>query len=91
MELTKEKLIEMGFETNHPEHTLNKWYKKSQNPEWRIMVEQDYLPLSNVLTFNVSCWSCNDKGAIIKRSSLSDVRTTEDLEMIINLCNIKFN
>ena len=48
MELTKEKLIEFGFETNHPEYTLNKWYKKSKNPEWRIMVDQDYLPLSNV-------------------------------------------
>lgn len=88
MELTKEKLIEFGFETNHPEYALNKWYKKSKNPEWRIMVEQEYLPLSNFLSYNVSCWLCNNKGAIIKRASLSDVRTVEDLQQLIYLCNI---
>lgn len=89
MELTKDYLINLGFETNHPEYTLNKWYKKSKNPEWRVMVEQEYLPLSNVLSYNVSCWSCDDRGAIMKRASLSDVRTTEDLHEIINLCNIE--
>lgn len=90
MELTKEKLIESGFELDNPNCALNKWYAYSKNPEWRIMINQDYLPLSNQLAYNVSCWSCNEKGAIVKRSSLSDVRTVEDLQEIIKLCNIDF-
>ena len=90
MELTKETISNIGFELDNHNCALSKWHLSSKGSDWRIMIQEDYLPLSNELSYNVNCWYCNDRGAIIKRASLSDVKTTEDLQTIINLCNIDF-
>lgn len=90
MVITNEILIKNGFETDHPERVLCKYKKHGKNPEYLILIEQDYKSLSNELMYIVSCWITNDKGAIIKRSSLSNVKTIEELNDIIRLCNIDF-
>lgn len=88
MELTKEKLIENGFTSNHPDRTLCNLYLSSKNPEYRIDIEQTFKPSSNQLCFNVNCWLSNGL-VIIKRASLSDVTTIEELQSILNLCGIE--
>lgn len=92
MELTKEYLIENGFETNHPDKVLNTWFKKNKvgEPEWRITVTQEYISLSNQLMFNVDCWKCGENGNIIKRSSVHMTNRIEELEAVIELCDITF-
>lgn len=93
MVLTLETLKDAGFLSNHPENVLAKYYlasPKTESCEWRIMIEQDYLPGTNVLNFNVNMWKTNERGAIVKRASLSDCKTTEDLNTLISLCEINF-
>ena len=90
MVITKEILFKNGFKTDHPERVLCKYKKHGKNPEYLILIEQDYKSMSNELTYNVSCWITDDKGAIKKRSSLSNVKTIEELNDIIQLCNIDF-
>ena len=92
MELTKEYLLEHGYETNHPDRVLCRFYKtNNKNPEWRVSVEQEYLPLSNKLGFNINCWRCNETGAIIKRASVSYADTVEELNAVIQMCGIDIN
>lgn len=88
--ITEQFLVDHGFETNHPDNVvLKKYYKVSkENPEWRVMVEQGYIPLTNKLTYNISCWKCNEQGAIIKRTSISNASTLDDLYSITKLCDI---
>lgn len=91
MELTKDTLLNNGFKTNHEERVLPTFYcysPKDQAAAWRIMVTSEYLPLKNVFTFNCDIQKSNEKGAIVKRAVLTDVRTTEDLNAIIALCGI---
>lgn len=89
MELSKEYLLEHGYETNHPDHVLCRLYKSNnENPEWRVSVEQEYIPLSNKLAFNISCWRCNETGAIVKRAAVSLANTVEELDAVIALCGI---
>lgn len=91
MELTIDYLKEKGFTTNHPERVLAKYFKSGNTPtQWRINVEQNYLPQSNQLMFDVFCWTTNESGQIIKRSSVSHINTVEDLNAIIEICNISF-
>lgn len=90
MELTKEYLLEHGYETNHPDRVLCRFYKtNNETPEWRVSVEQEYFPMSNKLTFNINCWKCNESSAIIKRSSISYATTVEELNNVIALCGIE--
>ena len=91
MELTKEVLIKNGFETDHPERVLGKYKRHTKSPESMIIVEQEYKPYTNELTFNVNCWICEgNTSAITKRTSISYIKTIEDLNSIIKLCNIDF-
>lgn len=88
-ELTNDYLIKHGFETNHPNRVLCHFYKtNNKNPEWRINIEQEYFPLSNRLVYNVNCWRCDEKGAIIKRSSVDYINTVEELNAVVSLCGI---
>ena len=53
MEVIKEYLLEHGYETDHPDRVLCRFYKtNNKNPEWRVSVEQEYLPLSNNLSLS---------------------------------------
>ena len=91
MELTKEILANNGFKTNHEERVFPTYYcysAKNEEISWRIMITSEYLPLNNVISFNCDIWKCNEKGAVVKRATLTDVRTTEDLNAIIALCGI---
>ena len=91
MELTKEILIKNGFETDHPEKVLGKYKRHSKSPESMIIIEQEYKPNTNELTFNVNCWiSEGQNAAITRRTSMSYIKTIEDLNNIIKLCNIDF-
>lgn len=91
MELTDEILIKNGFDNNHPERVLNKFYlhsKPSGGPEYRIMVEKVYKPMTNILGYSVSAWKTNDKRVIVYRASCGIIDTVEDLQMCITLCHI---
>lgn len=92
MELTKDILLKIGFNCDHPDWSLCNFYLyNKQKPEYKINVSILYKAYSNKLQFNVDCYLCNEKGNIIKQSSLTDVQTIEELQQIINLCNIDFN
>ncbi|MCQ2238187.1 MAG: hypothetical protein MJZ73_03025 [Bacteroidaceae bacterium] len=91
MELTKEKLANSGFKTNHEERVLPTYYcysPKGQAEAWRIAVSSEYSPLTNSFSFSCEISKCNEKGAVIKRGSLTDIKTVEDLNGIIALCGI---
>lgn len=89
MQLTRDYLISEGFETNHPEYVLCKMYKHSKsNPEWRVSIEENYIPFSNKLAFDIDCWKCDESGTIVKRASVHFAETSEELESVIKLCNI---
>jgi len=91
MQLTKDILIKIGFQCDHPERPLCNFHLNSKTkPEYRIGISQQYKPFSNKLCYNVDCILCNDKGVIIKHSSLTDVETTEELQQLINLSKIDF-
>lgn len=89
MELTIDILTKNGFECNHPERPLGNFIFHGKEPtEFRIMAEQQYYPLSNVLGFQINCWKCDGRGAIVKRSSVGITQTVEDLQNVIDLCEI---
>ncbi|MDO4214938.1 MAG: hypothetical protein Q4D12_03375 [Bacteroidales bacterium] len=91
MELTKEILLNNGFKTNHEERVLPTFYcysDKAAASAWRIQATSDYLPMNNVFTFNLEITRSNEKGSIVKRATLTDVRTVEDLNAIMALCGI---
>lgn len=91
MELTNEILIKLGFKSDNPNNVLTTFYlNNTSKPEWRISITKVYKPYSNKLMFNVDCWLCNENGAIIKRSSLSDVTNINELQQIIDLCKIEY-
>lgn len=87
MELTIDFLKEHGFETNHPDRPLAKYYKKTS--KYRIMVEQMYKPLSTEIVFNIECWRYDDKQAVIKKSSVSYTKDTDEFFTCLTLCNIE--
>ena len=71
--------------------TLTTFYiQNTEKPEWRISITKLYKPYSNKMMYNVDCWACNSNGIIIKRSSLTDVTTTLELQKIIDLCRIDY-
>lgn len=77
-----------GFQCNHPDYVMKKWSKNGVSPEWRVSLEPVYTPMTNKLSYNVDCWRCNDKGAIIKRGSLSYVTDYEDVVRLCDICDI---
>lgn len=91
MELTNDVLLNLGFKSDNPKNTLTTFYiQNTEKPEWRISITKLYKPYSNKMMYNVDCWACNSNGIIIKRSSLTDVTTTLELQKIIDLCRIDY-
>ena len=91
MELTEEALIKNGFDTDHPERVFCKFKRHTKSPESMIIIEKEYKPQTNEITYNANCWICEGKGsAITRRTSISYIKTIEDLNNIIKLCNIDF-
>lgn len=91
MELTKDTLLNSGFKTNHEDRVLPTFYcysSREDATDWRIMVTSEYLPLINVITFNCDITVCDAKGSITKHATLTDVRTSEELNTLISLCGI---
>lgn len=88
MELTIDYLKERGFQTNHPEKTLPKFYKKNTNPEWRIVVEPKANTIQNHITYEVECCRYDNSGVLIKRTTDSSVTSIEEFEGVANLCGI---
>ena len=90
MELTNEILERNGFKCNHPERLWRKYHLTGKNPEFNITAEQDYVPHTNVLGYNITCTRSNEQG-IAKKSTVSVISSVEDLQDCINLCGIKVN
>ena len=91
MEITNDLLKEKGFKCDNPKNIFTTYYIiNKEKPEWRISLSRQYLPYTNKLTYNCDCWLCNDKGIIIKRASLSNINTIENLNTLIKLCNIDY-
>ena len=88
MELTSDILIKNGFKTNHPEKVLHNYYYHGINPNYRIGVDTVYASTSDKIVYVVNCTKCNDKGVIIKTASVDSIDTVEDLQKIIDLCDI---
>ena len=87
MILTKEILEKNGFVTNHPERVLPKYHYSNPEGSYRVDIQAEYFPGTNVLGWNVSGWSTIN-GKIIRRASASVIETVEDLQSLINLCKI---
>lgn len=92
MQLTRDYFTSRGFETNHPDYVLCKMYKhNTEGNEWRIMVEEEYIPLTNKLAYNINAWRCAETGAIIKRASVHMAEDSNELDTVIKLCGIEEN
>lgn len=89
MELTNDILVKNGFDNNHPERVLATFYYHTTDPvECHVAVEHTYQPGTNTLGYSVSTWKCNENGQIVKRGTLGTVFTVEDLQGLIDLCEI---
>jgi len=89
MVITKELLEKLSFENNHPERVLATFHKRAKElPEWNVTLETTYITNSNELAFNVSAWKCNDKGVIVKRVQAGFIKTTEELNKILDVCEM---
>jgi len=90
MEITKELLLNNGFVSDHPDYVITTFKLHNHKPEWDISISRQYMPYTNKLIYNCDCWLCNDKGVIIKRSSLSNIIDTEEFNTLVKLCNIDY-
>lgn len=90
-EITFDKLIALGFKEDQPGRCLGRVIKTGKNPEWRVSVERQYKSLSNELGYAVSCWKCDERGAINHRSSVSVIDDMDTLLKCIELCEISLN
>lgn len=91
MQLTKELLIELGFTSNHMEHILCTLFLSGT--DFRIEIKQEYLSSTNKLVFNAYIWKTSDKpikSIIYKRITMSNVETLENLQTLIDLCEIDY-
>lgn len=82
MELTIKNLIENGFETNHPERALPRYYKKNSAPHWFVSVTPHIDGSTNQMLFNVECVLYTETGAVRKSATISNITTIEELNTI---------
>lgn len=88
--LTHEFFINNGYE-ECSYGCLHKYRKTTKNPDTCIIVEQEYVPATNILKYSISCWRSDiQTHAIIKRSSISFTDDIEELNNCLKLCNIIF-
>lgn len=89
MELTREILENLGFETSHPDYKLAKYKQSGEN--WFACAEEAYVPTTNNIMFNVNAWRENEKGVIIKRAQVGFINTEEELLTILDFVGIELN
>lgn len=86
--ITTEYLKEKGFIDNHPERVLHKLYKHTENPGYRVVLEQTYDPITNHVSYKVDMFSTDEFGNIVKEGSLKTVDTIEEFNTFTNLFNV---
>lgn len=86
MELTDKILTDNGFVNNHPDRLVNKFYY--DRPDYHIRVNNVFIPRTNVMAWAVEAWKVDKDDIIIQRISISVIKTVEELQSVINLCNI---
>jgi hypothetical protein len=90
MEITVEKLKELGFEEKNPNPVFSRLRKLGKDPETYIGVSKEYQGKEREVVWEVNCWRADETGAIIRRSSVSGIRTFEDLKACTDLCGVIF-
>lgn len=88
MKITKEYLINHGFTPDRPDDILCRFVKTPEDARYRIVVEQIYKTLKAELTWEIDVWNCNEKGAIVRRASVTYTDNISDLESVIKLAQI---
>lgn len=89
MILNREIILKIGFKTDHPERSLGN-YELNEFGKYKIYIISQYKPMSNTIEFNCDCNKLNNNGIVVKRGYLSAIKTTEELQKIIDLCEIDF-
>lgn len=89
MTLNKDILLKIGFNTNNPEITLGN-FELNEFGKYKIIVIAEFKPMVSGITFNCDCNKLNSNGLIIKRAYLSNIKTTEELQKLFELCEIDF-
>lgn len=80
--------LERNFKCDNPDVIFPKYYLSGEKPEWRITVEEGYIPKSNEKGYSVCAWRCNDSGAITKRCQAGYIKTLDELKLIIKLTDL---
>ena len=90
-EITEDILKLNGFDTNHPDRVLKKFYlsKTLDGCEFHVTAKQEYIINTNILCWNIDCWRASKTGAIVKRSSVHCTNDVDDLRKVMELCDIE--
>lgn len=90
-EITEDILKLNGFDTNHTDRVLKKFYlsKTLNGCEFHVTAKQEYIVNTNILCWNIDCWRAGKTGAIVKRSSVHYTNDVDDLRKVMELCNIE--
>lgn len=90
MEITVEILKELGFEEKNPNVIFSRLQKLGKDPDTFIGVSKEYQGKTRDVVWDVNCWRADETGAIIRRSSVSGIKSLEELKSCTDLCGIIF-
>lgn len=90
MEITVEKLKELGFEEKNPNTLFSRLQKLGEDPDTFIGVSKFYQGNPREAVWEVNCWRADETRAIVRRSSVSGIRTLEELKACTDLCGLIF-
>ena len=91
-EINYENLEELGFKCDNKSLPFRKYYKAGINRSWRVMIEDGYIShFSNVVSFKIYCWRCDERGSIVQRADFSYTKKFEDIYTVCSLCGIDVN
>ena len=86
-EITEDFLKLNGFDTNHPERAIKKFYlsKTVAGCEFHVTA----IVNTNKQFWNIDCWRADETGVIVKRSSVHYTNDVEELRKVMELCGIE--
>ena len=91
-EITEDILKLNGFDTNHTDRVLKKFYlsKTLNGCEFHVTAKQEYIINTNILCWSIDCWKASFvTGAIMRRSSVHYTNDVDDLRKVMELCDIE--
>ena len=90
-EITEDILKLNGFDTNHTDRVLKKFYlsKTLNGCEFHVTAKQEYIVNTNILCWSIDCWKASVTGAIMRRSSVHYTNDVDDLRKVMELCDIE--